>query len=406
MVIVGGSLAGIRAAQTMRLNGYDGEVMMISDEVEVGYDRPPLSKEVLTGKFEPEQTFLLKDEAMAALDLRIMRGQAAESLDLANKQVIVGGSPVPYARLLIATGSRARRLPFGQGLGNVFTLRTLNDAREVRKRLEGDPRVVIAGFGFIGCEVAASLSELHIPVTIIDTDVNPLGQFGPGFRSAISALHQAHGVDMRFGVGVQGVYGARDVERVELTDGTVLDCDLLIMGVGAQPNVEWLASSGLTIDDGVVCDATLRAAKDVYAAGDVASWVNPAFGRRMRVEHWTNASEQAQVAARNMVGSQAGEPYGGLPYFWSVQYGSRFQYLGDLVTFDRTLWMKADDGSSTAIGLCGKDGALVGVTGIDGVRIVMSLRQQIASRIGWNQAIALVREKYPYLITHEATQGA
>lgn len=405
MVIVGGSLAGVRAAQALRLGGHDGEIVMISDEVEVGYDRPPLSKALLTGQVEPEETFLVGEEALAQLDLQILRGQAAESLDVASKRIHVGGSTVAYDKLLIATGSRARRLPLGRNLGNVLTLRTLDDARAVRKLLQEKPRVVIAGFGFIGCEVAASLSELGIPVTIVDTDLRPLAQFGSGFREAITRQHRSHGVDMRFGVGIKDVYGVRDIERVKLTDGTVLDCDLLLMGVGSVPNVEWLGSSGLRVNDGLVCDATLKADKDIYGAGDVASWVNPAFGRRMRVEHWTNASEQAQTAARNMLASQGGEPYRGLPYFWSVQYGRRFQYLGDLVAFDQTLWLEADDGSSTAVGLCGKDGALVGVTGIDSVAIVMSLRTQIASRYGWGQAMKLVQEKYPYLRPQEGIQG-
>ncbi|MDX8147346.1 FAD-dependent oxidoreductase [Lentzea sp. BCCO 10_0061] len=328
VVVVGASAAGVTTAETLRREGYTGRLTLVGDEKVLPYDRPPLSKQVLAGTWEPEKTLLRPDSAYVDHDIELKLGSAASGLDLAGRTVALSnGEEIAYDGLVIATGTTPRTLPFGHDLAGVHVLRTIDDALALRGDLLRSSFVVVVGAGFLGTEAAAAARRLGLDVTLVDPLPLPLvRQFGDQVASAIAELHEEHGVRLRTGSGVTALHGDIAVSGVELTDGTVLRADVVLVAIGATPTTAWLDGSGVPVDDGVVCDATCRAVDGVYAAGDVARWFNPHFGSPMRVEHRMNATEQGMAAARNLLGAQI--PFAPVPYFWTDQFDAKIQAYG------------------------------------------------------------------------------
>jgi 3-phenylpropionate/trans-cinnamate dioxygenase ferredoxin reductase component len=340
IVIVGASLAGLRAAEALRLAGFTGSLTLIGDEPYPPYDRPPLSKTVLTGWLPVAHTTLPQ---FVPLDAEWRLGVAAVGLDVAGRRVLLaGGEEVAFDRLLITTGTRARQWPNADegALDGVFTIRTRDDATRLRERLAAGPdRVLIIGGGFIGSEVASVCRELGLPITLIERSGVPLDNaLGATAGGAAARMQRHHGVDLRTGVTVMAMEGEGRLRRAHLSDGDVLDVDVAVVALGAVRNTEWLRGAGLAADArGVVCDASCRVFSaegvvldDVFVAGDVARWPHPLFeGQLIAVEHWDNAVKQAAVAAHNMVRPPSERrAHKALPAFWSNQFGLNIKSVG------------------------------------------------------------------------------
>jgi NADPH-dependent 2,4-dienoyl-CoA reductase/sulfur reductase-like enzyme len=354
-----------------------------------------LSKKVLSGEWEPGRVALRRDGGLDALDLDARLGVRAVELDLGGRTVrLTDGSAVAYDALVLATGAEVRRLPGQPDLEGLYMLRTLDDSLALRAALtDGAPRVVVVGAGFIGSEVAATARGLGCPVTVVEALPVPLERaLGPEIGAACAALHRAHGVDLRLGVGVDGFEGRDRVEGVRLTDGSVVAADVVVVGVGVTPATGWLEGSGLELRDGVVCDASLAAGPPgIYAAGDVCRWPNRLFGEEMRVEHWTNAAEQGAHAARTILGVAAGEapsPYAPVPFFWSDQYGLKLQFLGRAGPDDDVRIVHGSKEEHGFVALYGRAGRLRGVFGMARPKLVMGYQRLLAQGVSWDDALA------------------
>ncbi|MGD9987395.1 NAD(P)/FAD-dependent oxidoreductase [Pseudonocardia sp.] len=330
VVVAGAGLAAVRVTEFLRRRGFDGTVVVVGDEPHLPYDRPPLSKEVLTGKSLPQDVTFKDEQAFADLGVELRTGCAVLGLDPVGCVVETADGPVPYDELVVCTGARPRPVPWHTPPEGVFVLRSLDDAAAVRAELERCPTVVVAGAGFVGAEVASSARALGLDVTVVEVQPTPLVRaVGPRVAAAFVSMHRDNGTDLRCGAGIAEVLGDGRVEGVRLTDGTVLPCDLLVAGLGVVPNVEWLAGSGLRVDDGLVCDDQLCAGPaNVHAAGDVARWTDPATGRSARGQQWMVAVEQAKHVAGRIAG-RAPAPFSTAHYFWTHQYGHHFQFAGD-----------------------------------------------------------------------------
>ncbi|MGH3624375.1 MAG: NAD(P)/FAD-dependent oxidoreductase [Sciscionella sp.] len=330
-VVVGSSVGGVRTAQALRRAGYDGEVLLVGEETRLPYDKPPLSKALLAGTVAEQDIGLLTEEAAGKAGIRLLLGRTAVRLDVAGGAVeLDGGERLPYDDVVIATGASARPSPWGQPAG-VHLLRTMTDSAALREDLDAGGHLVVVGGGFIGAEVASTARGLGLDVTIVDPVSVPMSRvLGIGVGELFCVLHRDNGVHTRFGIGVEGIDGERGALRVLLTGGETLDASVVVVGIGASPNDAWLGSSGLLVDNGVVCDEHCRAldAPHVYAVGDVARWWHPRHDERVRAEHWTNAVEQATAVAHTI--AHPGEPrsYAPVEYVWSDQYGWRIQVVG------------------------------------------------------------------------------
>jgi NADPH-dependent 2,4-dienoyl-CoA reductase/sulfur reductase-like enzyme len=391
IVIVGASLAGLRAAEALRSEGFGGTITLIGAERHLPYDRPPLTKEILRGKWTAER-LLLRPEGLDDLDLDLRLGVVATALRAGPQAVdLADGSTVLYDGLVIATGASARRLPSVREIDGVFAIRTLDDALALRGALERSPRVVVVGAGFIGAEVAASCRELGLAVTVIEPLSAPLVRaLGPRMGEVCATLHRDHGVDLRCGVGVAGVEGDRCVEAVTLSDGSRVEADVVVLGVGATPATNWLASSGLEIDDGVVCDETcaVRGESAIVAAGDCARWTNPLFGTSMRVEHWTNAVEQGQHAARRLLHGAGVGAYAPVPTFWSDQYEIKIQFAGVAGADDEVRVVEGDPRENRFVALYSRGERLTGVLAFRRPRRFIEVSELIAGRATLTDALA------------------
>jgi NADPH-dependent 2,4-dienoyl-CoA reductase/sulfur reductase-like enzyme len=400
VVVVGASLAGLRAAETLRTDGFEGRLTVVGAETHLPYDRPPLSKKVLAGEWEPDRIHLRKPDEYNDLGFDLHLGVKAVGLDTAARQVhLSDGSALPFDGLVIATGAAPRRLPWQPELPGIFELRTLDDSLALRRALEEGPRrVVVVGAGFIGAEVAATARSRGLEVSLIEALPVPLARgLGPALGAAIGELHRARGVDVRLGVGVEAMEGGERVERIRLTDGTVLDADVVVVGVGVAPVTDWLEGSGLELRDGVVCDATLAVGPPgIYAAGDLARWTNELFGEEMRVEHWTNAAEQGAAAARNLLATGAGgtgTAYAPVPFFWSDQFDARIQFLGRAGGDDDVEVLHGALDSSQFVALYGRAGRFRGVFGLSSPKLVMRYRKLLLGRTSWEEALAFARQQ-------------
>jgi NADPH-dependent 2,4-dienoyl-CoA reductase/sulfur reductase-like enzyme len=400
VVVVGASLAGLRAAETLRTDGFDGRLAVVGAETHLPYDRPPLSKKVLAGEWEPDRIHLRKPDEYDDLGFDLHLGVKAIGLDTTARQVhLSDGSTLAFDGLVIATGAAPRRLPGQPELPGIFELRTLDDALALRRALEEGPRrVVVVGAGFIGAEVAATARSRGLEVSLVEALPVPLARgLGPALGAAIGELHRARGVDVRLGVGVEVMEGSDRVERIRLTDGTELEADVVVVGVGVAPVTDWLEGSGLELRDGVVCDATLAAGPaGVYAAGDLARWPNELFGEEMRVEHWTNAAEQGAAAARNLLATGAGgtgAAYAPVPFFWSDQFDARIQFLGRAGGDDDVEVVHGALDGSQFVALYGRAGRFRGVFGLSSPKQVMRYRKLLLGGTSWEDALAFARQQ-------------
>jgi NADPH-dependent 2,4-dienoyl-CoA reductase/sulfur reductase-like enzyme len=380
VVVVGASLAGLRALQALRRAGFDGRLVAIGAETEPPYDRPPLSKEVLAGKWDAERTRLLRpeDEGLA-VEWRL--GSAANGLDLAGRRVrLASGESVAFDGLVIATGAYARALP-GASLSGIHLLRTLADCLALCAELDRSPRVAVIGAGFIGMEVAATCRGRGLAVSVIEPLAAPLERgLGAQLGAWVGEIHREQGVDLRLGAKVARFLGSERVEAVELADGTRVPADVVVVGIGAAPATHWLEGSGLELADGVVCDAACRATRApfVVAAGDVARWPNALFDETMRIEHWTNATEQADHAVASLLaGDAAAPPFVPVPFVWTDQYDKKIQVAGRLEGADETRIVDGSLEERRFVMLFGRRGRLTGVLGVNRPRLVMKYRAQI-----------------------------
>ena len=398
VVVVCASLAGLRAAEELRLQGFTGAIELIGDERHQPYDRPPLSKKVLSGAQPPEAVALAPAVgSLDDLDLTWRLGQAATGLDVPAREVQLGGGDrVPYDGLVIATGATPRHLPGTDHLAGVHTLRTLDDCADIRAALEAGPRrLAVVGAGFIGAEVAATARGMGVDVTLIEALAVPLERsVGPFLGAVVADLHRDHGVDVRLGVGVVLITGDHGVEQIVLTDGTELDVDLVVVGVGVAPNTGWLEGSELVLDNGVLCDETCLAAPGIVAAGDVARWPNRRFDEVMRIEHWDNAVEMGAHAARTLLahaGGGVGEPYEPVPWFWSDQYDRKIQLAGRGSAGDDVEVVAGNLEDRRFVAFYGRGGRLVGVLGMSMPAKVMRWRGLVEAGAAWDDALATAR---------------
>lgn len=395
LVVVGASLAGIRAVEAARKAGHQGAVTLVGAERHLPYDRPPLSKAFLddTGEGPADPRFRTEEHLRDELGVELRLGVPATSLDTAARLVGLGdGAELGYDALVVATGGAARTLPGTEGLAGVHALRTWDDALAVRSALDAGARTVVIGAGFIGSEVASSARKRGLPATIVETLPVPLVRsVGEDMGKACADLHRAHGTDLRCGETVDGLESSGGaITGVRLGSGEVVPADLVVVGIGVSPCTGWLEGSGIELnerDRGVVADATLRAADGVYAAGDVVHFPNHLFdGEVMRLEHWTTAAEQGAVAARNALDPANATELGTVPYFWSDWYSSRIQFVGRPAA-DEIRVVSSEQGDDRFLALYRRGDRLVGTITIDRPTQIMKYKRLISKRASWAEAL-------------------
>jgi len=381
VAVVGASLAGLSAARSLRGQGYDGRLVVIGDEIHRPYDRPPLSKEFLAGTLgEADLVLETDDEELGA---EWLLGARATGLDRAERTVrLADGREVRADGIVIATGAAARTLPGSEGLAGVHTLRTLDDARALRAELARGGRLVVIGGGFIGAEVASTAYALGLDVTVVEAAPTPLaGPLGETMGAIVSGLHADHGVRLLCGVGVKGLSGESRVDAVLMEDGRSVPADIVVVGVGARPCVEWLAGSGVELDNGVKCGADGRTSlAGVIAVGDCANWYDPRAGAHRRVEHWTGARERPAAAVATLLAGGAVEP--GVPrppYFWSDQYGVKIQFSGHAAGADSVTIEEGTAQDRDVLAVYRRAGIPVAVLGMNQPRLFVRWRKQLAA---------------------------
>ena len=377
IVIVGGGLAAARTAEQLRRSAFDGSITIVSAEGHLPYDRPPLSKQVL--RSELDDVTLKPREFYDDNNITLTLGSAVRSLDTGAQTVTLDdGSQLEYDEVVIATGLVPRRIPSFPALPGIHVLRSFDESMALREEAGAARRAVVIGAGFIGCEVAASLRGLGVDVVMVEPQPEPLASvLGEQIGALVSRLHRAEGVDVRTGVGVDSVTGQDRVEKVALTDGSEVDTDLVVVGIGSRPATDWLEGSGVEVDNGVVCDRVGRTnAPHVWALGDVASWQN-ATGHQARVEHWSNVAEQARVLVPSLLGQELPSNLVVVPYFWSDQYDIKIQCLGEPEA-DDVVHLVEDDGRKF-LAYYERDGVVAGVVGGGMPGPVMKTRGKIAA---------------------------
>jgi len=365
---------------------------LIGDEPHLPYDRPPLSKQVLSGDWPTDRVGLTSVESLADAGIELLVSTEVVGFDLPTRKLSFSdGGSVSVDGLIVATGARCRRLPDTDHLAGVHVLRGLDDVEALRSDLAAGPsRVVVVGAGFIGAEVAATVRSAGFEVTLVESEATPLARvLGTDIGELCGDIHRDHGVDLRTGVGVESLMGSHRVESVGLSDGSQVSADIVVVGIGVVPNTEWLDGSGLAIDNGVVCDQTCLAAPGVVAAGDVARWPNPRFGEVMRVEHWDNAVEQGAHAARRLlVGDSEATPFAPVPWFWSDQYDRKIQMAGRGRPGDEMHLATGSFAERRFAVLFGRAGRLVGVVGFNRPRHVMSYKSMIGDGVSFEDAVS------------------
>ncbi|MEB2346902.1 MAG: FAD-dependent oxidoreductase [Deltaproteobacteria bacterium] len=388
VVVVGASLAGLRAVEALRERGFEGRLVWVGAEPHAPYDRPPLSKEILRGEWEPEAIALARG-GLEAFGAERRFGVRAASLDTAGRRVVLaGGERIAFDGLVIATGAAARRLPGQPVLAGVHVLRTLGDALAIRDALAKRPRVAVVGGGFLGAEVAASCRQMGLAVAMIEALGNPLEQaLGPALGGLYAGLHREHGVELVTGAPVEALEGAGRVERVRLAGGRRLDAELVVVGIGVRPETGWLEGSGLTLRDGVVCDERCRAAPGIVAAGDVARWRHPRWGE-LRLEHWSHAVEQARAAVGALLDGDAAPPFAPVPSVWSEQYGARLLVAGLPRAGDELRVVEGSLEERRFTALFGRAGRLTGAAAIGPARRFLPWRRALAGDLGLDEALA------------------
>lgn len=396
VVVVGASLAGLRACEAFREEGFRGRLVLVGAEGHLPYDRPPLSKEILAGKWEPDR-LPLRREGLDDLGLDLRRATRAASLDAAARTVTLdSGETLAFDGCVIATGATVRRLPMAEGFEGVHYLRTLDDALALRADVEkallrGAARVAVIGAGFIGCEIAATCRQRGLDVTVIEPMAAPMQRaLGRHLGGLAALLHRDHGVDLRCSTGVTAIEGDGRVQSLVLTDGKRLAVDVLVVGVGVTAETSWLEGSGLELEDGVVCDERCSAAPGIVAAGDVARWTSlRRSGFRVRVEHWTHASEMGRAAAlRLMRGAEGVDPFDPVPYVWTDQFGVKIQMAGFPSPDDEVKLVDGDFDDYRFVALFVRDGRLTGVVGMRRPRVFMQYQAMLERGATADEALA------------------
>jgi 3-phenylpropionate/trans-cinnamate dioxygenase ferredoxin reductase subunit len=377
IAIVGASVGGLTTAESLRRRGFDGVISLIGEEVHPPYDRPPLSKQVLSGKWTPDRASLRRAADIAALELDLRTGTRATGLRPGLRQVeLDGGQAVECDAAVIATGLRPRQLPMLRGLVGVHVVRTIDDTLALRAAVLEAERLIVVGAGFLGTEIAATIREMGPRVTLVDLVPEPVTlQLGHEMGRLVAQLHRDHGVDVRMGVGVaEPIVDNNRIRGLVLTDGSRVPADLVVTAVGSVPATQWLRGAGLDLTDGLVCDAMCRASPGVYAVGDVARWLHANVGGHIRIEQRTNAAEQAQAVARNLLAGSGAPPYAPLNFAWTDQYDVKIQMYGH----------RRADATFALIEGSPRDGRFVGAY-LDG--------GQVTAVVGWNSPKSLLRHR-------------
>jgi NADPH-dependent 2,4-dienoyl-CoA reductase/sulfur reductase-like enzyme len=397
--VIGGSLAGLRAVETLRTDGFNGNITVVNAEDSAPYDRPPLSKKFLSGEWEADRIQLRKASDIDELGATWLNSTHATALNVATSELTLNTSSVlNYDACIIATGGIARELPQQPHAQGIHQLRTLHDAQGLREELQPGKKLVVIGAGFIGLEAAATAVARGCTVTVLEGLPAPLIRgLGEDMGTAATAVHATQGVNIRCNVRVQGIEThAGSVTGVRISDAngeSVVAADVVLVGIGVAPATQWLEGSGLAVNDGVVCDAHLQAAPGVFAAGDVARWVNGLYSDlepTMRVEHWTTAAEQGAHAARNAlayINNTPLVPYSAVPFFWSDQFTARIQFLGRSTDAEeiRVVAGSVNEGKFAAAYM--RAGRLVGVLGVSMPKVVMPSRKLLEVHTPWQVAL-------------------
>jgi 3-phenylpropionate/trans-cinnamate dioxygenase ferredoxin reductase component len=412
VVVVGASLAGWRSVETLRTEGFEGTISLVGDERHLPYDRPPLSKQVLAGTWPPEKAVLADKRRSSELRVHEVLGRRAVRLDAEGRKVeLDDGTVLDGDAIVVATGASPRRFPGTVELGQsdgLFTLRTLDDSIALRAAVTAveSPRVVIIGAGFIGAEVASTCVGLGARVTVLEAMDIPLRNvLGPMIGAHCGSLHGANGVELRTGVAVAGIRKdstevdagagtgarARSGLVIDLAEGERLPADLVVVGIGVEPSTDWLTDSGLTLENGVVCDDRLFAADGIVSAGDIArwNWRHDGVEELIRIEHWQVAAEAGVAAARSLVAGHPEAPsFVPIPYFWSDQYGIRFQVLGNPRGDDEVEITEGSLEEGKFVALFGREGRLRAVMAIGKPRQLMGFRPLLHDGCSWDDALA------------------
>ena len=389
VAIVGASLAGIRTAEALRRHGFNGRLTMIGAEDESPYDRPPLSKQFLSDDWDEDKLALCRN-GIEELGAEWRLGIRANSLDSQTRTLaLADGSSTQADAIVLATGMRARRLPFGRDLNGVLELRSLSDARILRAALTSATSVVIVGAGFIGMEVAASCRKRGLEVSVVEPLDAPLVRgLGSLLGERVAARHREEGVVFHLGVGVESFEGEGSVSGVCLTNGVRLDADIVVVGVGAVPDTEWLESSDLKMDNGILCDAkgaTNQAG--IFAVGDCARWENARYPDRPRFEHWTSAVEQSDVVAQAISRGEV-EAHAPVPYVWSDQFDLRIAIAGEHRPEDEMHVCLGSVEEGRFLALFERDGKLVSAVAFGRPRQLNASRRMIAEGVDFREAVA------------------
>lgn len=389
VTVVGASLAGLNSVQQLRQQGFDGRIVVVGEETHRPYDRPPLSKALLAGRADVDDLWLCDEEDQDELGAEWRLGVRAEQLDPAAGRVrLSDGAEIDTDGVVIATGGRARKLPGIEDMRGLHTVRTIEDTLALRAELTGGAgEVVVVGAGWIGAEIASTCHELGLRVTLVESGEVPLSRtLGDAMGSVFAALHTDHGVSLRCRTRVSGLTNVADgdgrrVTGVWLDDGTQLPADVVVMGVGIQPVTEWLAGSGVAVDDGVLCDpGCVTELPSVVAVGDVARY-RTATGGTVRHEHWNNAAEQSATAIRNLLAGSTIEHYRPSGYVWSDQYGVRLQIAGELHQPDEVEVVDGSPSDRRFVVAYRRSGETVGVLAMNNPKLFIRMRKQLAGRL-------------------------
>ena len=382
VLVVGASAAGLATVEALRRKGYQGGLTVLGAEPHLPYDRPPLSKQVLSGVWDPERAHLRPQSALSALDAEFILANPAVGLDPATRTVhTASGRALRADAVVVATGLRPRTLPGQADLAGVHVLRTLDDALALRADLLASSRLVVVGEGVLGAEIAATAHGMGLEVTMAGPQPAPMtSQVGPLVAELLAELHTERGVRLRLGAGVSRLSGHRGrVTGVRLDTGEVLPADVVVVAIGADPATEWLAGSGLRTDNGLVCDSRCRAAEGIYAVGDVARWHHDRLGVSLRLENRTNAIEQADTVAANILGDD--QPYRPVPYFWTDQFDARIQVHGVLPAGAEVTVTDGDLASRRFVALYRHDGRVTGVLGWNMPKQTRLRRQEVVDAL-------------------------
>ena len=400
LVVVGTGLAGVAACESARREGYTGSIILVGAESHLPYDRPPLSKELLLGDAAPVVPTLRARDRFEELNVEVWTDAPALGLDIESRTLKTSRGDLTYQNLLIACGASSRELPKTAGIAGVHTLRTYSDAESIWKRMQSPARVVVIGAGFIGAEVASAARSYGHPVTIVEAAPAPLTRsLGIEGGALCADLHAHNGTELILGVGVEEVLTEAEgtsVRAVRLTDGRVLDADLVVVGIGAVPSTRWLVDTEIALhpqDRGIECDATLAVLSTsgdpidgLWASGDVAHWPNSLFDKKMRLEHWASASEQGALAARNAVVDGSPTPYTTVPYFWSDWYGTRLQFVGTSDADELLVQRRVDKTGGTVV-LYRSGTRLTGVLTIGRPDLIMKYRRFVVQADSWRAGV-------------------